>query len=206
MMTGIKLHWEKAYAAGAPERLGWYKHHLETSLELIAGTGVDPRAGLIDVGGGASTLVDDLVDRGFEDLTVLDLSGRALSLAHARLGSRASKVQWIEGDIVSVELPPARYELWHDRAVFHFLTAAEERRGYMEQLRRSLRPAGHLVLGVFSPAAPPRCSGLEVRRYSTELLEQEIGAGFTLKEQRFEEHVTPGGVRQMYLYARFQSV
>lgn len=206
MRADLKIHWEKAYAAGAPERLGWYQRHLQTSLELIAGTGVDVRAGLIDVGGGASTLVDDLVDRGFEDVSVVDLSGKALSLAQARLGSRASKVRWIEGDIAAVELPPARYELWHDRAVFHFLTAAEQRRGYIEQLRRSLRPTGHLLLGVFSLDAPPRCSGLEVRRYSPELLQQEIGAGFCLKEQRLEEHVTPGGVRQIYLYARFQSI
>jgi SAM-dependent methyltransferase len=200
-----KSHWEKAYAAGAPERLGWYKQHLRTSLELIERTGIDRKARLIDVGGGASTLVDDLVELGFEDVTVLDLSGKALSLAQSRLGSHASKVRWLEGDIASAELPPARYELWHDRAVFHFLTAAEDRRDYMEQLMRSLTAAGHVILGVFSLDAPPRCSGLEVQRYSVELLQQEIGAGFTLKEHRFEEHVTPGGVRQVYLYGRFQA-
>jgi len=111
MMPDRKIHWEKAYAAGALERLGWYKQHLKTSLELIACTGIDRKAGLIDVGGGASTLVDDLLDRGFENITVLDLSGKAQSLAQSRLGSHASKVRWLEGDIASAELPPARYEL-----------------------------------------------------------------------------------------------
>ena len=200
-----KSHWEKAYAAGAPERLGWYQQHLQASLELIERTGVGKKARLIDVGGGASTMIDDLIDRGFEGVTVLDLAGTALSLAQSRLGGLASKVNWIEGDISSVGLPPAHYDIWHDRAVFHFLTAAEDRKNYMEQLKRSLAPDGHVILGVFSLDAPPRCSGLDVQRYSVELLLQEMDAEFTLKEHRFEQHVTPGGVRQMYLYCRFQA-
>jgi SAM-dependent methyltransferase len=200
-----KLHWDKAYAAGAPERLGWHRPHLSASLELIECTGIDKKARFIDVGGGASTLVDDLLNRRFEEITVFDLSITALSLAQSRLGGRASKVTWIEGDITSVELPPAHYDLWHDRAVFHFLTAADDRRSYMQQLKRSLTPGGHVVLGVFSLDAPPRCSGLDVQRYSVELLQREIGADFALREHRLEEHVTPGGVKQIYLYGRFQA-
>ena len=199
-----KLHWDKAYAAGSPERLGWYRPHLSASLELIERTGIDKKARFIDVGGGASTLVDDLLDQGFENVTVFDLSVTALSLTRSRLGDRASQVTWLEGDITSAELPPAHYELWHDRAVFHFLTAADDRQSYMEQLKRSLAPGGHVVLGVFSLDAPPRCSGLDVQRYSVELLQREIGTDFALKEHRLEEHVTPGGVRQMYLYCRFR--
>jgi SAM-dependent methyltransferase len=199
-----KNHWEAAYAAGAPERLGWYQQHLRTSLELIGGTRIDGKAGLIDVGGGACTLVDDLVELGFENVTVLDLSGTALCLARSRLGGRASKVKWLEGDITLAELPPAHYDLWHDRAVLHFLTAAEDRERYLGQLKRSLKPAGHVILGVFALDAPPRCSGLEVRRYTPEALAEEIGGGFELLEQRRELHVTPGGVEQPYLYCRFR--
>ena len=199
-----KLHWDKAYAVGAPERLGWYRPHLSASLELIERTGIDKKVRLIDVGGGASTLVDDLVDLGFEEVSVFDLSRTAMSLAKSRLGDRASQVTWLEGDITSAELPPAHYDLWHDRAVFHFLTAADDRRSYMQQLKRALSPGGHVVLGVFSLEAQPRCSGLDVQRYSVELLQREIGADFALKEYRLEEHVTPGGVRQMYLYCCFR--
>jgi SAM-dependent methyltransferase len=200
-----KSHWEAAYSAKAPEQLGWYRPHLSASLELIERTGAGKKARLIDVGGGASTLVDDLIDRGFECVTVLDLSLTALSLAQSRLGGLAPKVNWIEGDITSGGLPPAHYDIWHDRAVFHFLTAAEDRKSYLEQMKRSLAPGGHVILGVFSLDAPPRCSGLDVQRYSVDLLQQEMDAGFTLKEHRFEQHVTPGGVRQMYLYCRFHA-
>jgi SAM-dependent methyltransferase len=157
-----KIHGDKAYAAGAPERLEWYRTHLSASLELIERTGIEKKAWLIDVGGGTSTLVDDLLDRRFEAITVLDLSGTALSLTRSRLGDRASQVTWIEGDITSAELSPAHYELWHDRAVFHFLTAAGDRRRYIQQLKRSLTPGGHVVLGVFSLDAPTRCTGLAV--------------------------------------------
>ena len=198
----LKAHWEQAYAR-PPEQLGWYRPHLESSLELISGAGLKPGSAIIDVGGGASTLVDDLLARGYERITVADLSAAALEHARARLGSRAAAVTWMPADILRAELPAGGYDLWHDRAVFHFLTSAEDRAAYIERLQHALAPQGQVVFGVFGPEAPPRCSGLDVRRYSAEMLRDEIGKGFVLAEQRDEPHTTPGGVAQRYVYCRF---
>ncbi len=200
----LKAHWEQAYASRPPEQLGWYRPHLETSLALIAAAGSGAGCALIDVGGGASTLVDDLLARGYGRVTVADISPAALERARRRLGDRAAAVSWIEADITAAELPAAGYDLWHDRAVFHFLTAAPDRAAYLARLRHALAPGGQAVFGVFAPEAPPRCSGLEVRRYTPEGLRDEIGSGFVLLEQRRELHVTPGGVEQSYVYCRFR--
>jgi SAM-dependent methyltransferase len=199
-----KAHWEQAYATRAPEQLGWYRPHLESSLALIAAAGLRKDQPLIDVGGGASTLVDDLLALGYERITVADLSGAAIEGARRRLGNRAAAVTWIEGDIAAADPPAAHYALWHDRAVFHFLTTAPDRAAYLAHLRVTLAPDGQAVFGVFAPEAPPRCSGLDVRRYTREALQEELGGGFVLEEQRFEPHVTPGGVGQLYLYCRFR--
>ena len=195
-----KQHWERVYASRPPERLGWYSRHLETSLAWIDELDIDRDSPIIDVGGGASTLVDDLLDRGYEDLTVLDISGEALALARERLGARAARVSWIEGDITSVVLSASRFALWHDRAVFHFLVAHADRQGYCERLQEALRPDGHVILGVFSPEAPPTCSGLPVQRYDANDLMEALGPGWSLQHSRLTLHVTPGGVEQMYLY------
>ncbi len=161
-------------------------------------------ARIIDVGGGASTLVDDLLTRGFKHITVLDISGKALAATRSRLGAVADRVRWLEGDITKIRLEQACYDIWHDRAVFHFLVDTEARQRYTEALRRSLQPRGNVVVGTFSLEAPPRCSGLDVRRYTPELLRSELGPEFRLQEHTTELHVTPSGVKQMYLYCRFR--
>jgi SAM-dependent methyltransferase len=200
----LKAHWEQAYANRPPEQLGWYRPRLESSLALIAAVGLQKDQPLIDVGGGASTLVDDLLALGYERITVADLSDAALERARRRLGDRAEAVTWMSADMLTAELPATGYDLWHDRAVFHFLTAAADRAAYLAQLRHALAPGGQAIFGVFAPEAPPRCSGLEVRRYSLDALREEVGPGFVLAEHRFEAHTTPGGVAQRYLYCCFR--
>jgi len=199
-----KDHWERVHSTGPPEKLGWYVPHLKTSLSWIKGLGLAVEASIIDVGGGASTLIDDLLDAGYRSITVLDISENALSSAQARLGKKAELVTWLKGDITSVDLPTHYYELWHDRAVFHFLTVLEQRRKYRDNLQRALKPGGHLIMGTFAPEAPPKCSGLPVQRYSPEELQNALGGEFELKRHHKKLHITPGGVEQMYLYCHFR--
>ena len=199
-----RAHWEQVYTSKPSERLGWYKPLLQTSLEWISALGLDHGAPVIDVGGGASTLVDDLLDQGYTDITVLDLAEPALDLIKARLGERNTAVTWLSGDITEIELPENAYELWHDRAVFHFLTEPADRERYRENLCRALRPGGHVVIGTFAPEAPPRCSGLPVQRYDLERLQESLGSECRLQRHKKEMHVTPGGVEQMYLYCEFR--
>lgn len=199
-----KDHWERVYSGTATERLGWYRPHLQTSLALIKGLALPATAPIIDIGAGASTLVDDLLDAGYRSITALDISEQALSVVRARLGRNAERVTWLTGNITSIDLPARRYELWHDRAVFHFLTEPGEQQEYQSRLLRALRPGGHLVIGTFAPEAPPKCSGLPVQRYSRKQLHATLGEQFELREHRKEMHITPGGVEQMYLYCHFQ--
>lgn len=201
---GRREHWEQVYSSKPSDRLGWYKPRLQTSLEWITALGLDPDEPIIDVGGGASTLVDHLLDRGYTDVTVLDLAGPALDLVKARLGERRSAVTWLCGDITEIELEENAFALWHDRAVFHFLTEPDDRAGYLANLRRALRPGGYLVIGTFAPGAPPNCSGLPVQRYELDLLQETLGNEFLLRRSQTELHVTPGGVEQMYLYGEFR--
>lgn len=196
-------HWEDIYSNKPSEKLGWYKPHLQTSLSWIKEIGLDPTAPIIDVGGGVSTLVDDLLEAGYQSITILDLSKKALSLAKARLGSRQNLVHWLEGDITSVNLPTHYYDLWHDRAVFHFLTAPEQQKKYRQNVLKALKPGSHLIIGTFAPEAPPKCSGLPVQRYTAEQLAGTLGKEFELTRHHKELHVTPGGVEQMYLYCQF---
>jgi SAM-dependent methyltransferase len=200
-----KEHWEQVYSSKPTEKLGWFAPHLQTSLSWITELGLALEAPIIDVGGGASTLVDDLLDAGYRSITVLDVSRQALSLAKARLANnKAHVVSWIEGDVTATDLPEAHFELWHDRAVFHFLIEPEQQRKYRDQLLKSLKPGGHLIIGTFAPEAPPKCSGLPVQRYSPERLQSTLGGKFELQRQHNELHVTPGGVEQMYLYCQFR--
>jgi SAM-dependent methyltransferase len=201
-----KAHWDGVYESRGPTEVSWYEPHLRTSLDLIARTGVAPDARIIDVGGGASTLVDDLLHGGYRDVTVLDVSGKALAGAKARLGARAGDVTWVEGDVTQAGLPSRAYDLWHDRAVFHFLTAAADRRAYVEVVRRVLKPGGHVIIATFGPAGPSRCSGLPVVQYEPEGLDREFGGGFRLMESRPEEHRTPAGNVQQFTYAHFRKV
>lgn len=197
-------YWEEVYGSRRTEELGWYAPRLQTSLSWIEAIGLEPGAPLLDVGGGASTLVDDLLRAGHRAVSVLDISDRALSHVRARLGDQAEQVRWLSGDITSVQLPTATYALWHDRAVFHFLITPDERREYQDRLRTALSPGGHLVIGVFALEAPPRCSGLPVQRYAPETLAQTLGDAFELVRHQDELHVTPGGVEQRYLYCHFR--
>jgi trans-aconitate methyltransferase len=173
------------------------------SLQLIAASGVSKSAGIIDVGGGASRLVDCLLDDGYTQLAVLDLSGVALTHSRARLGARAAAVEWFEADVTTFE-PPHRFGLWHDRAVFHFLTAADDRCRYVATLKRTLQPGGAVVISTFAPDGPPKCSGLDVVRYDEQAILAEFGAEFRLQEVRRETHVTPWQAEQSFTYCRFQ--
>ncbi|MFA4835625.1 MAG: class I SAM-dependent methyltransferase [Dehalococcoidia bacterium] len=199
-----KSHWENIYQHNDPSKVGWYRLHLEKSLQLIAEAGLEKTAEIADIGGGASTLADDLLDRGFANVTVLDLSSHAIDKARQRLGNRSGAVTWMEADVTKDSLPHNRYELWHDRAVFHFLTSPEDRSSYVAAVKESLKPNGHLIIATFSPEAPPRCSGLEVVRYTTASLVREFEGSFYLIRSLEQEHVTPSGVRQPYIYCHFR--
>jgi SAM-dependent methyltransferase len=197
---GGRDHWENVYASKSPEEVSWFRPHLERSLAFLEAAGVGRTAAVIDVGGGASTLVDDLLDRGYSNVAVLDLSPSALSAARARLGERASRVRWLCADVTEASLEPAAYDVWHDRAVFHFLRERSARERYVASVRRSLRPGGHVIVATFGPHGPERCSGLEVMRYSPEELHAEFGSEFARLASATERHVTPWGAEQEFIY------
>ena len=195
-----KNHWEHVYATKKTESVSWFQVHAEQSMRLIRGTGVPYSAGIIDVGGGASTLVDDLLSSGYCAVSVLDLAAAALSVAKARLGERASQVQWTEGDITKVLLPVHAFDVWHDRAVFHFLTSKEDREAYVDTVLRSVKPGGHVIVATFAEDGPIQCSGLPVMRYGPSKLHAEFGSPFSLVRHEREEHHTPFGTVQKFVY------
>jgi 2-polyprenyl-3-methyl-5-hydroxy-6-metoxy-1,4-benzoquinol methylase len=195
-----KAHWEKVYATKAPDAVSWYRRHLETSLALIERAVPVRSASIIDVGGGESTLVDDLLFRGYTNITVLDISQAAIDVTKSRLRSAADQVHWIVGDITEIELEQRVYDLWHDRAVFHFLTAPDQRAVYVRQVARSIRPGGHIIVSAFGPEGPSKCSGLEVMRYDAESLHREFGVRFRLVESSTELHRTPFETTQQFVY------
>ncbi len=196
----VKSHWEKVYTAKAPESVSWYRAHLETSLALIERAAVVRSSSIIDVGGGESTLVDDLLLHGYKNLAVLDVSRIAIEVTKKRLGSAGEQVRWLVGDIVEIELEHCAYDLWHDRAVFHFLTTPERRIAYVQQVTRAVKPGGHVIVSTFGPEGPTKCSGLEVMRYGAESLHGEFGGRFRLVESSKELHETPSGTTQQFLY------
>jgi len=198
-----KQHWENVYTNKSPLEVSWYQTEPRLSLELIQATGIDKGAPVIDVGGGASVLVDRLLAAGYRDLSVLDISGQALAHARKRLGEQAARVEWLEADITTF-IPPHPYHLWHDRAVFHFLTQADDRRRYVDCLQRALVPGGHLILAAFALGGPLKCSNLDIVQYDAMKLSVELGPGFRLIEQRDELHDTPSGKQQKFGYYRFQ--
>jgi len=196
----VKTHWDKVYATKAPESVSWYRAQLETSLALIERAAVARSASIIDIGGGESTLVDDLLLRGYKSLNVLDVSPTAIEVTKKRLGTAAKQVRWLVGDIVEIEMEPHAYDLWHDRAVFHFLTTPERRLAYVRQVTRAVRPGGHVIVSTFGPEGPTKCSGLDVMRYDAESLHGEFGGHFRLVESSKELHETPFGTTQQFLY------
>jgi 2-polyprenyl-3-methyl-5-hydroxy-6-metoxy-1,4-benzoquinol methylase len=199
-----KAHWVRIYETLAPTELSWYQEHLRLSLELIHSTGASKAAQIIDVGGGTSRLIDDLLAEGYQHVTVLDIAGTALELARQRLGARAAAVTWVEADITMVELPRDCYDVWHDRAVFHFLMQPEERRRYVETMRHAVRSDGYVIVATFALEGPTRCSGLNVVRYSPASLADEFGAEFELVKSTSELHRTPLGVEQAFLHCSFR--
>lgn len=196
----FQTHWNAVYATRPAQTVSWYQPHAALSLALIQRTGAGRDANIIDVGGGASTLVDDLLANAYRDITVLDLSAEALALARARLGQAGSPVRWLTGDVTTTPLPARHYDIWHDRAVFHFLTEAAQRRAYVEQVMRALRPGGHVIVATFAPDGPLQCSGLPVMRYSADSLHHAFGSAFQLVEHCDEEHRTPAGTLQHFIY------
>lgn len=193
-----KSHWEGIYTTRRATEVSWFQPEAKRSLDLISAVAPDRTAAILDVGGGASTLVDGLLGAGYAEITVLDLSEAALEQARARLGVEAAGVRWIAADVRTATLP--QVDVWHDRAVFHFLTAAADRQRYVEQVRRSVRPGGHVLVATFADDGPTRCSGLEVARYSPDALHAEFGGGFRMIRSEREEHVTPSGAVQRFIY------
>jgi len=195
-----KAHWDRIYTSKPPNQVSWYRPHLEASLAWIERAARNCSAAIIDVGGGASTLVDDLLARGFKNVTVLDVSEVAIEGTKSRLGEAADRVHWLTADITQVELRPAAYEVWHDRAVFHFLTLPQQRTAYVDQVARSVKSGGHVIVSTFGPEGPTKCSGLDVARYDAESLHEEFGPRFRLVEHSKEFHQTPFGTMQQFLY------
>jgi len=193
-------HWDAIYGKRDPREVSWYRPHLDRSLRFIDHAGLSPEASIVDVGGGTSTLVDDLLARGFKDVTVLDLSQSAIEQAKARLGQRAEEVHWIVGDVTQIELPRQHFDFWHDRAVFHFLDDASARLRYLAAVRVALKPGGHIVVATFGPTGPEHCSGLPVVRYSPEGIHAQFGEQFTAIGKDEETHHTPWGSEQEFVY------
>ncbi len=196
----VKSHWENIYTTRTPESVSWYRAHLETSLALIERAVESRSASIIDIGGGESTLVDDLLLRGYKSLTVLDVSQTAIEVTKKRLGPAADQVRWLAGDVTGIKLEAHAYDLWHDRAVFHFLTTPERRLAYVRQVTRAVKPGGHVIVSTFGPEGPTKCSGLDVMRYDAESLHGEFGGKFRLVESTKELHETPLGTTQQFLY------
>lgn len=196
-------HWEGVYSRREPEELSWHQPDPERSLALIAEAGMAPSSAILDLGGGASRLAGRLLAAGYEDVTVADISGAALDSARAELGAEADRVAWLRLDVRRQRLD-RRYDLWHDRALFHFMVDPDDRHGYLANLRRVLRPGGHLVLATFGPEGPTSCSGLPVRRYGSDDLLATLGAGFELLSSELETHRTPAGGEQQFLYAHLR--
>lgn len=193
-------HWDQIYRTNAPKQVSWYSPHLSASLELIERASVSRIAAIFDIGGGESTLVDDLLDQGYQDITVLDLSQAAIDANRERLGRKAERVHWLAADITRTELKVSSIDVWHDRAVFHFLTASNERAAYVRQVAKALRPGGHVIMGTFGTEGPVRCSGLDVVRYDAASLHDEFGKRFRLVESTEQLHHTPFGTTQQFLY------
>lgn len=202
-----KAHWENVYATKGENQMSWFQSSAAPSLDLIVQAGATPESAIIDIGGGGSRLVDNLVEQGFEDVTVLDLSAAALAAARSRLeshpGGRAERVKWIVADATTWE-PGRVYDIWHDRAAFHFLTDAGDRDAYIARLGRGLRIGGHAIIATFAPDGPEKCSGLPVARYDSASLGERLGAAFELIHTQRHEHATPWQSRQNFQYSIFR--
>jgi len=199
-------HWEKVYQAKGENEVSWFQESPTISLELIRATGVGTNASIIDVGGGASRLIDALLNEGFTAITVLDLSEKALETSQIRLGKQsAANVKWIAADVTKWE-PPQTYDVWHDRAAFHFLTDPADRAAYADRVLRAVRPSGSVIIGTFALDGPERCSGLPVVRYNSAAIGEILGPAFDLLETRADAHKTPMGTIQRFQFGRFRRI
>jgi len=195
-----KTHWETVYRTKDVHEVSWFQSEARRSLDLITRVSPDRSAPIIDVGAGASVLVDDLLAAGYLDVSVLDVSEAALEISRGRLGTDAAKVKWMRADVRRAQLDEGAYAVWHDRAVFHFLTDAADRAAYVEQVRRAVKPGGYVLVATFAEDGPEYCSGLPVVRYSAEGLHSEFGTDFQLVRSEHEDHRTPAGGEQSFLY------
>jgi SAM-dependent methyltransferase len=202
MIMSNKAHWEQVYTTKHPEQVSWYMSEPVISLELIRATGIGMQDRIIDVGGGASVLVDRLVAQGRRHVAVLDISGAALAYARSRLADGAQAVEWFEADVTAFS-PPHPFSLWHDRAVFHFLTTKDARTKYVAVLSAAVPPGGHVIMATFAKGGPDKCSGLDIVQYDAPSMCAELGDGFALQETREELHITPRQTEQKFMYFRF---
>lgn len=200
----MSTHWDKIYATKQPTEVSWYQVEPHESLDLIRRLSESKSVHIINVGGGASTLVDYLLADGFAHVTVLDISATALDVARTRLGDSKQIVTWIAANITTADLPANHFDIWHDRAVFHFLTRTEDRRRYVKKMSRALKPGGYAIMATFALDGPTQCSGLEVMRYSPQALQAELGEGFSLLESYHATHTTPFGSHQSFIYCVFK--
>jgi SAM-dependent methyltransferase len=200
----MKEHWDNIYSPKGPREVSWYEPIPSRSLALIRATGISSRAPILDVGGGESTLVDHLLDEGYTDVSVLDITAGALERARIRLAGQADSVSWIEADILEFQ-PARRFSVWHDRAVLHFLRDERSRSRYLNTMRNALEPGGHVVVATFGPDGPTHCSGLEVQRYSGQSLSMLLGPSFEMRSQSLEVHHTPTGAEQQFLYGWWEA-
>lgn len=202
MTTQRAPHWENVYATKSDRQVSWFQEVPKPSLDLVDALGLAPSSSVIDIGGGASRLVDGLLARGFRDLAVLDLSANALAAAKARLGEAGDAVEWIVADVTEWQ-PRRTWDLWHDRAAFHFLVGDAEREAYVRCLRRALAPGGHVIIATFAPDGPEKCSGLLVARHDTDSLATLLGDAFETVRNFDHAHVTPGGNIQKFQFSLF---
>lgn len=200
-----ETHWNRVYTDKAVTQVSWFQLHASQSIQLIQSLKLEPDAAMIDVGAGASILVDELLDLGYRHLTVLDISNRALQQSQQRLGDRAHLIDWKVADLLSVELPPESYQVWHDRAVFHFLTQPQEQKRYIQQVKKAVQPLGYVIMATFAEDGPVQCSGLAVQRYSVAQLQQQFAEpDFRLVTSVQNVHITPNGQVQKFNYVVFQ--
>jgi ubiquinone/menaquinone biosynthesis C-methylase UbiE len=202
-MTERSEHWERIHATKGPDEVSWFEPEATRSLSLIERVSPGRGASIVDVGAGASTLVDGLVRVGYDRITVLDISSSALDRTRKRLGDRAASVTWLQADVIAADLPEAAFDVWHDRAAFHFLTDHTDRARYIAQLRRTLRPHSHVIIATFAQDGPSRCSGLDIVQYSPETLAGALGSDFQLVTSTHEMHRTPWNAEQAFVYCAF---
>lgn len=202
-MFDRKGHWQKVYSEKSPLEVSWYQKDPLVSLQLIERCELTKDQALIDVGGGASVLVDHLLAKGYKDLSVLDIAAQSMEHARVRLADKADTVQWLEADVTEFH-STCRYALWHDRAVFHFLIQQQDRINYVDVLRRALQPGGFIIIAAFAIGGPTQCSGLNIEQYDAKKLLAVLGESFQLLEQCAERHLTPAGKEQLFHYFRLQ--